>query len=1154
MADVSVTINPAATISATIGDGASNVVTGVSVEGSSNKTLTIYRQGADPISTSFTDLQNSGEASVQNVVYATGDQTISGAKDFVTRPTVNGVGVLLSGEAAAAETGYLTGYVSKTETGDFLTNSDTGNFYTNDNPSGYITGVDLSNYVTGDVVRPSETGNYSNIFYPLLENPSEYATTSELTGVSGFLQEDLDNKQVAILNLNSRVSTLESTSATTGYVTGASGYLQGQINNIESQTGNFVTGDVVRPDATGSFLVASDLNPYQTVAGSTGISGYLQGQISAIDLSPLNDATGNLDGRVNTLESQTGSFVTGNIVRPDATGDFLTSNDLSPYQTIVGSTGISGYLQGQINNIDLSSLNTATGNLDSRTTALESQMGDFLTGETDPIFSSSIAFSIDDVLTGQWGTGYNDSITGVSVAGSGTKTLILYQRDGSTLETNFSDLQGTGDGGANYYLTGADFNTSNGDLTLYVNDGSTVTQSLDGRYVTGLVVRQDETGNFLVASDLSAYQTIEGSTGISGYLQGQIDVIDLTSLESATGNLNTRVQTIEGITGDFALSSNTGAFLTTGAANGLYYPLSSNPSSYLVAADIADLATTGYITGISGYLQSQINGVDLTPLETATGVLETRVSSLEDVSGLFVLSSQTGNFITTGTSGYLQTQITANYNNLITGVDVQGSSSKTITLYQQDGGTLTANFTDLEGTGDGGSNYYLTGADFNFSNGDLTLYVNDGSIVVQSLDGRYVTGNVVRPDETGNFLVAADLGDYQTIEVSTGISGYLQSQINGIDLTALENATGNLDSRVQALENETGNYLVVSDLAPYQTVENSTGISGYLQAQISDNSSAISSINSSSGEFLTTGAGDVRYYPLSTNPSNYLVAADISDLTNTEYVTGISGYLQGKINIIDLSALETATGNLDTRLTSVENGTGDFITTGTSGYLQSQITSNTNDSITGIDVAGTDTKTITLYQNDGGTLTANFTDLQSSGAASSVSYEEIYIDAGAMTTGISGASPTGIYLGGSDISFDSYSFGAGANSYAQFKFTLPSNWHTGDMRAKFHWTADNGATGHVLWGIQSRAASDDDAISGSWGTIQEVLDQFITGYDKHLTSATSAIEPSNTPIQGDSLYFRVKRNADDASDTFALSSYLNGVSIQYKISGSIGQW
>ena len=36
-----------------------------------------------------------------NLVYNTGNQTISGIKTFASRPTVNGTGVLLSGEASA---------------------------------------------------------------------------------------------------------------------------------------------------------------------------------------------------------------------------------------------------------------------------------------------------------------------------------------------------------------------------------------------------------------------------------------------------------------------------------------------------------------------------------------------------------------------------------------------------------------------------------------------------------------------------------------------------------------------------------------------------------------------------------------------------------------------------------------------------------------------------------------------------------------------------------------------------------------------------------------------------------------------------------------------------------------------------------------------
>ena len=45
------------------------------------------------------ELRVKGGAYARNLVYNTGNQTISGVKTFASRPTVNGTGVLLSGEA-----------------------------------------------------------------------------------------------------------------------------------------------------------------------------------------------------------------------------------------------------------------------------------------------------------------------------------------------------------------------------------------------------------------------------------------------------------------------------------------------------------------------------------------------------------------------------------------------------------------------------------------------------------------------------------------------------------------------------------------------------------------------------------------------------------------------------------------------------------------------------------------------------------------------------------------------------------------------------------------------------------------------------------------------------------------------------------------------
>ena len=65
------------------------------------------------------------------VVYTTGNQTISGVKAFISRPTVNGTGVLLSGEASAATVSnvvYTTGNTTQTISGSLTV---TGHFSAN---------------------------------------------------------------------------------------------------------------------------------------------------------------------------------------------------------------------------------------------------------------------------------------------------------------------------------------------------------------------------------------------------------------------------------------------------------------------------------------------------------------------------------------------------------------------------------------------------------------------------------------------------------------------------------------------------------------------------------------------------------------------------------------------------------------------------------------------------------------------------------------------------------------------------------------------------------------------------------------------------------------------------------------------------------------
>jgi hypothetical protein len=76
---------------------------------------------------------------------------------------------------------------------DFVSRNDTDIFYPTSNPSGYITTNELDGYVTGEVVRPSDTGVFS-----------DYVTFEDLnTGVTQVtigLFSDLGNAQFNVID------------------------------------------------------------------------------------------------------------------------------------------------------------------------------------------------------------------------------------------------------------------------------------------------------------------------------------------------------------------------------------------------------------------------------------------------------------------------------------------------------------------------------------------------------------------------------------------------------------------------------------------------------------------------------------------------------------------------------------------------------------------------------------------------------------------------------------------------------------------------------------------------------------------------------------------------------------------------------------------
>ncbi|WP_048331010.1 hypothetical protein [Bizionia psychrotolerans] len=148
------------------------------------------------------------------------------------------------------------------------------------------------------------------------------------------------------------------------------------------------------------------------------------------------------------------------------------------------------------------------------------------------------------------------------------------------------------------------------------------------------------------------------------------------------------------------------------------------------------------------------------------------------------------------------------YYNSITDIEVSGDEEKTITLTQQDGGTLQANFTDL--TVDGiDENDFTTGA--TFSNGVLEFTSLSGNTYDVNLDGRYSL--------TGHTHSVSDLDGISDIYGELDfIDGKIDSHIADSSIHFTEASISITESQISDLSHFTPTSLMVD----YGFTDNST--------------------------------------------------------------------------------------------------------------------------------------------------------------------------------------------------------------------------------------------------------------------------------------------------------------------------------------------
>lgn len=769
--------------------------------------------------------------------------------------------------------GFLTGfnsglYALKSETGTLVPTGATGNFVTTSmtghnhdtqyyprvsNPSGFLTGFNSGLYAlksetgtlvptgaTGNFVTTSQTGhNHDGQYYPLSSNPSSYVTASQTgtlvpTGLTGvFLTTGQTGVLVnAFYPLNSNPSSYV-TAAQTGTLvpTGSTGVLAEKtyVNNASG---------VIRTDlaATGSFL-------YGLIQASSAGVGSLNGQSGTLTLSGTGNVSVVVQGQTIYVSGNTGAYAnfvfkgeTGTFVTSDKTGTFVTSSQTGTFVT----TGQTGALVNVFYPLASNPSNYVTA----------SQTGTLVptgaTGAFTSLFYPLSANPSNYVTTAQTGTLVPTGATGAFVN-------LFYP-----LSSNPSN-----------YITAAQTG-SFADQTYVQNASGVLRTDLNatGSYLYGLVQAS--------SAGVSSINSLSGSLTMTG--TGNVTVISQGQTVTISGNTGAYANFVfKGETGTFVTNDKTGNFVTTGQTGALvnafvlksetgqfvghnetgvlvneFYPLNTNPSSYVTSTQTGILVPTG-----------------------ATGAFVNMFYPLVANPSNYVTSSQTGTLVPTGLTGIF---VTTGQTGLLTNTfyPLNSNPSNYVTTAQT--GTLVP-----------------TGATGAFVNLFYPLASNPSNYVTTAQTGILVptglTGIFVTTGQTGLLVNAFyPLQSNPSNYVTASQTGTLvPTGLTGIFVTKSE--TGQFVGH-----NETG--VLVNEFYPLNT-----NPLNYVTA-------------AQTGTLVPTGATGLLvnvFYPLNSNPSSYVTAAQTGTLVPTG-LTGIFVTVNQTGNFATQNYVKAASGVLRTDL------------------------------------------------------------------------------------------------------------------------------------------------------------------------------------------------------------------------------------------------
>ena len=718
---------------------------------------------------------------------------------------------------------------------------------------------------------------------------------------------------------------------------------------------------------------------------------------SSTNISSINSFTQSADQRLDSLESDSGSYLTSS--------GSVSYDDITSKPTLLsGSAQITAF-GFTSSSTDISSLNTFTSSADQRLDSLEGDSGSYLTSLDGGIVSSSAqitAFgftssSTDISSLNSFTQSFNTAITlnsdDVTILGNltvqGTETILNTQ----TLEVEDKNIlvaSGAADSaaanGAGLTIDGANkslqWNHTDSQFrfdadvsaSAFYGDGSNLTNV--GAPLTSLNAFTASNGNDSLNAATSSYLTSSGSVDYSDLTSVPSSIVsssaqitafgfvsssggNLTSLNAFTQSADQRLDSLEGESGSYLTSS--------GSVD--YSDITSVPSS--IVSSSAQITAFGFIssshtdiTSLNSYTSSTDDRLDniesttssleqrvgqiesntgsyddltnISSLNTFTGSADQRLDSLENASGSYLTSSGSVDYSDITSLPTLVSQSNqVNYNNLLNKPAFIGGTNVTI--------TSASNGVTINSTGGGGGSADLShlNAFTQSANTRFTQLSNDTGSQNQRLDslesesGSYLTSvpNAHINTSLNTFTSSADQrldslegesGSYLTsvpnAHINTSLNAYTAS--NDINITNIHSTTSSLEQRVGQIESNTGSYGGGgTDLTQLNTFTSSAD-------------QRLDSLESESGSYLTS----VPNEHINTSLNSY-TSSNNNDITSIEgrldNIESNTGSYDDQTVITSLNSFTASNGNdslnsitssFDQRLDSLEGDSGSYNT------------------------------------------------------------------------------------------------------------------------------------------------------------------------------------------------------------------------------------